>query len=72
MALTYVLPKKLFASTFVRGIALSLVGNNLWIIKKNLPYADPESGLSAGNVQGYQTSPLPTTRTISFNAKLNF
>ena len=72
VALTYVLPKKLFASTFVRGIALSLVGNNLWIIKKNLPYADPESGLSAGNVQGYQTSPLPTTRTISFNAKLNF
>lgn len=72
VAVTYTLPKTFFASTFVKGIALSLVGNNLWIIKKNLPYADPESGLSAGNVQGYQTSPLPTTRTVSFNAKLNF
>lgn len=72
VALTYSMPKSLLENTFVQGASFSLVGNNLWIIKKNLPFADPESGLSAGNVQGYQTSPLPTTRTISFNVKLNF
>jgi TonB-linked SusC/RagA family outer membrane protein len=72
VALTYNLPKSLLEKTFVKGASLSLIGNNLWIIKKNLPYADPESGLSAGNVQGYQTSPLPTTRTYSFSVKLNF
>ena len=72
VALTYTLPQSLLASTFVKGASFSVVGNNLWIIKKYLPYADPESGLSAGNVQGYQTSVLPTTRTISLNVKLNF
>ncbi len=72
VALTYTLPKKFLTSTFVQGASFSLIGNNLWIIKKHVPYADPESGLSAGNVQGYQTSVLPTTKTISFNIRLNF
>ncbi len=72
VALTYSLPKKFLASTFVQGASFSLVGNNLWIIKKHVPFADPESGLSAGNAQGYQTSVLPTTRTISLNIRLNF
>ncbi len=72
LALTYNFSKRLLESTFVKGASVSLVGNNLWIIKKYLPYADPESGLSAGNVQGYQTSALPTTRVFSVNVKLNF
>lgn len=72
VALTYSLPKKFLNSTFLQGASFSLIGNNLWIIKKHVPYADPESGLSAGNVQGYQTSVLPTTRVVSFNVRLNF
>ena len=72
VALSYSLPKKFLNSTFVQGATFSLVGNNLWIIHKNLPMADPESGLAAGNVQGYQSSVLPTTRVISFNVRLNF
>ena len=72
VAITYAIPQKFLDATFVKGASVSLVGNNLWIIKKYLPYADPESGLSAGNVQGYQSAVLPTTRTISFNVKLNF
>ncbi|QOR73389.1 SusC/RagA family TonB-linked outer membrane protein [Cruoricaptor ignavus] len=72
VALTYTFPRELLQNTFLYGASLSLVGNNLWIMKKDLPYADPEFGLSAGNVQGYQTSPLPATRTFSLNAKLNF
>lgn len=72
VALSYSFPKRLLENTFIKGLSLSAVGNNLWIIKKYLPYADPESSLSAGNVQGYQTSPLPTTRTYSLNLKLNF
>lgn len=71
-AITYSLPKRFLASTFLQGASFSVIGNNLWIIKKHVPYADPESGLSAGNVQGYQTSVLPTTRVVSFNVRLNF
>ena len=30
---------------------------------KNLPYADPEAGLSSGNVQGYQSGPMQLQET---------
>lgn len=71
VVLTYSLPSSILGST-IRGASLSLIGNNLWIIDKSLPYADPEAGLSSGNTQGYQSGPMPTTRNISFNFKVNF
>jgi outer membrane receptor protein involved in Fe transport len=69
---TYNLPSKLLSKTFIKGVSLSVIGSNLWIIHKGLPYADPESGMTAGNIQGYSTGSLPTTRDFSFNLKLNF
>lgn len=72
LAITYTLPAKVLEKTFIRGIQISAVGSNLWIIYKNMPYADPESGLGAGNLQGYSTGPLPTTRDFTLNLKLNF
>lgn len=72
VAITYKFDKDFFNSKFIQGMSMSLIGNNLWIIHKNLPYSDPEAGLSAGNIQGYQSGPLPTTRNISFNVKINF
>ncbi|TFH50214.1 MAG: SusC/RagA family TonB-linked outer membrane protein [Bacteroidia bacterium] len=69
---TYSLPSKLLNKTFIKGVSLSAIASNLWIIHKNLPYADPESGMTAGNIQGYTTGSLPTTRDFSFNLKLNF
>lgn len=72
VTLTYALPEKWFDSIFISGASLSFVGSNLWIIYKNLPYADPESGLGAGNLQGYSTGSLPTTRNYGFNVKLQF
>jgi len=44
----------------------------LWIIHKNLPYADPEAGLSSGNLQGSQNGVLPTVRNIGFNLQVQF
>lgn len=55
-----------------KGVSFSLIGRNLWIIHKNLPYADPEENLSAGNAQGYQSGAYPTTRTIGANLRLTF
>lgn len=69
----YSLPRTLMAKLGpVKGIDLSLIGRNLWIIHKNLPYADPEEGLSSGNFQGYQSGAYPTVRTFTFNAKITF
>jgi TonB-linked SusC/RagA family outer membrane protein len=56
----------------VKDVTLQLIGHNLWIIHKNLPYADPEDALSSGNFQGIQEGAYPTTRTYSFNLKVRF
>lgn len=72
VAMTYNFPEKIISKTFLTNVAVSVVGSNLWIIHKNLPHADPESGLSSGNLQGYSTGSLPTTRDIGFNVKLQF
>ncbi|WP_108868745.1 SusC/RagA family TonB-linked outer membrane protein [Aquimarina aquimarini] len=72
VSLTYSFPKQLIKKTFLNDVSFSVIGSNLWIIDKNLPHADPESGLSSGNLQGYSVGSLPTTRDIGFNLKLQF
>ncbi len=71
--LSYSLPKSVMAKIHpFKGIDLSLIGRNLWIIHKNLPYSDPEETMSSGNLQGYQGGAYPTTRTFAFNIRLRF
>lgn len=72
LSLAYTLPSKFLEKTFIKGATFSILGNNLWIIHKNLPDADPEAGTSSGNVQGYQSGVMPTVRVYSFNLKVNF
>lgn len=73
VSISYNFPKKMFDKTFVNAGTLSIIGSNLWIISKNLPYADPESGLSSGNKsRGYSVGSLPTTRDIGFNLTFKF
>jgi len=74
VAITYSFPAKVFTHvSFIKGIDLSLTGRNLWIIHKNLPYADPEQGYASGNASiGFQVGTYPAVRTIGFNAKLKF
>jgi len=70
VALNYSLPAKLVNKLRAfKGIDVSLIGRNLWIIHKNVPFADPEDGLSSGNVQGYQSGSYPAVRTIGFNVR---
>lgn len=71
-ALTYSLPTGWLGTSAVKGIDLSLVGRNLWIIHSNVPYSDPEAGLSSGNIQGYQSGAYPSVRTFGFNVKFRF
>jgi len=71
VAITYNFPSSLLGKS-IKAASFSLIGNNLWLIDSSLPYSDPEAGLSSGNTQGYQSGPMPSTRNISFNVKLNF
>jgi len=73
VVLTYSLPTNIIGKIApFNGIDLSLIGRNLWIIDKNLPYSDPEESVSAGNLQGYQTGAYPSIRNFAFNVKFRF
>jgi hypothetical protein len=72
-SISYSLPKKVLKDSFIKDAKFSLVGTNLWIIKKNIPYADPESGMSSGNLsRGYSVGSLPSTKDIGFNLTFKF
>ena len=71
--LTYGLPQSIFKRiNAIKGAEFSVIGRNLWIIHKNLPYSDPEENLSSGNIQGMQSGAYPTTRSIGVNLKVRF
>lgn len=71
-SLTYDFGEKMIGALPITSASLSLIGRNLWIIDKNIPYSDPEAGLSSGNVQGYQSGAYPTIREIGASVKINF
>jgi TonB-linked SusC/RagA family outer membrane protein len=73
LSLTYTFPKALMAKTRALSAAsLSLVGSNLWIIHKNLPYADPEASQGSGNIQGWQSGVAPAERSIGLTLNIQF
>ena len=72
-SITYSLPKSIIGNTFLNEAKISIIGRNLWIIHKNLPYADPES-TQMGGLYSYGSSigSLPTTREIGVNLTVKF
>ncbi|CAZ96653.1 SusC/RagA family TonB-linked outer membrane protein [Zobellia galactanivorans] len=72
VSLAYNFPKDFVSKLKMDNLSLSLVGSNLWIIHKNIPDADPETGFGAGNIQGISSGSLPTTRNFALNVKLQF
>jgi TonB-linked SusC/RagA family outer membrane protein len=69
----YMLPKSLLAGTKIYDAKISIVGRNLWIIHKNLPYADPEAMIGGGiNSYGWSIGSMPTTRDIGVNVTFKF
>jgi TonB-linked SusC/RagA family outer membrane protein len=68
----YSLPTKLIAKSPISRVNISIVGRNLWLIHKNMPYYDPELSLSAGNIQGIADGAYPSSRTYGFNVTVGF
>ncbi|BAP33343.1 TonB-linked outer membrane protein [Chryseobacterium sp. StRB126] len=80
-AIYFDVPKSLYANTFIKSMKFGVFGRNLWIIHKNLPYADPEAGYTGGSAtgvqganlsRGYSIGAMPTTRTFGANFTINF
>lgn len=72
VSLSYALPNKVIDRLPFNNVRFGVVGRNLWIISKDLPYADPEQSFGAGNVQGVQIGAYPSVKEISFNVNLDF
>ena len=72
VTLTYRLPSTTLKALPFTNVTFSAVGRNLWIIHKNMPYSDPEAGLSSGNIQGYQSGAAPGQKEYGFNVRLEF
>lgn len=71
-SLSYVFSENVLGNLPITNASISVVGRNLWIIHKNIPYSDPEAGLSSGNIQGYQSGAYPAFREIGASLKFNF
>jgi TonB-linked SusC/RagA family outer membrane protein len=57
----------------IKGLKLSLVANNVLLLKKWVDNIDPESfGYSSDNIAGMESTGLPTTRSIGFNLNVKF
>jgi hypothetical protein len=72
LSLSYALPGSILGDSFIRGVDISVVGRNLWIIHKNVEHFDPEVMYTAGNRQGIENGALPSIRSIGVNLKLDF
>ncbi len=72
VSLSYSVPSDMIASYGIQGLDIGLSGRNLAILWKNAPYTDPEAGLSAGNIQGYQSGAYPAVRQIGWNVNIKF
>jgi TonB-linked SusC/RagA family outer membrane protein len=72
MNLSYNIPTKGLFKNVIKGLQLGLYGRNIWIISKNLPHADPEDGVSSGNIQGHQGGVYPITKVFGANLKIIF
>jgi TonB-linked SusC/RagA family outer membrane protein len=71
--ISYSLPTALVSKLKLNEMKVALVGSNLWIIHKNLPDADPESGLGSNTGSlGLSIGSLPTTRNIGCNLTIKF
>lgn len=57
----------------ISSVKLSLVANNVLILKKWVPNIDPDSfGNSSDNLSGLEGTGVPTTRSLGFNLNVKF
>jgi TonB-linked SusC/RagA family outer membrane protein len=73
MTLGYNFTRLLPTNSFVKGLRLSAVANNVLLLKKWVPNIHPEQMPSASdNLVGLEQTSLPLTRSIGFNLNIKF
>jgi hypothetical protein len=73
LSIGYKLPTSLMEKLPFHAITLSVVSNNVLVIKKYTPNIDPEqTGQASDNLTGIESGALPLSRSIGFNLNLKF
>lgn len=72
LSIGYNIPQKLISKWKIKGMYVSFVGRNLWLIHSDVPNVDPESAYTNGNGQGYEIYSYPTRKSMGINIKFNF
>lgn len=71
VTLSYRVPLRIVSKIGLMGATISLEGRNLLILHKNVPNIDPETGFTAGIVQGVEQNQLPSTRVFGMSIKID-
>ena len=66
----YTFPEKMLGKT-VKGLSVSFVARNPFIVWKNIPNIDPDSGYNTSGM-GLEYGSLPSRRSYGFNVNLKF
>lgn len=73
VTLGYDFTKHLPGTFMIKGLNLSIVANNVLMLKKWVDNIDPESfGYTSDNLVGMESPGLPTTRGMGFNLNVKF
>ena len=70
LTFSYAFPSK-WLGKVVKGLNLSFVARNPFIVWKNIPNIDPDSAYNTSGM-GLEYGSLPSRRSFGFNIKLNF
>ena len=66
----YTFPEKMLGK-FVKSLSLSFVARNPFIVWKNIPNIDPDSGYNTSGM-GLEYGSLPSRRSYGFNVNVKF
>ena len=76
LSLSYNLPKSIFGSSFIRGVNISVTGNNLWYRTFNTPASAKvdadRTAFGTGNGLGFDFLGGPSASRIGASVKLDF
>jgi TonB-linked SusC/RagA family outer membrane protein len=69
---SYNIPSSALSFLKIKAASISLVGRNLAILYKKTEGFDPETSITNGNAQGFESFALPRTRNIGVNLLIKF
>ena len=71
-SLGYSLPSDLLKNTFINSANVSIIGRNLFFIKRETENIDPESSFNSRGARGLERFGLPTSRSYGLNLNIKF